>query len=79
MEYDPGETLLQAIADELAKKAMDCNPQNVANSVWALGVLGALSNHCRAQIKIAQCQGFEWCLLKQGLCPYTNQPQPCSW
>ncbi|KAK9861764.1 hypothetical protein WJX84_008936 [Apatococcus fuscideae] len=40
MEYDPGETLLQAIADELAKKAMDCNPQNVANSIWALGVLG---------------------------------------
>lgn len=40
MEYDPGQTLLQAIADELAKKAADCNPQNVANSVWAFGSLG---------------------------------------
>ena len=40
MEYDPGQTLLQAIADELAKKAADCNPQNVANSVWAFGSFG---------------------------------------
>lgn len=40
MEYDPGQTLLQAIGDELAKKAEDCNPQNVANSVWGFGSLG---------------------------------------
>ncbi len=44
MEYDPGAQLLQAIADDLAKKSMDCNPQNVANSVWAFGVLGTNIN-----------------------------------
>ncbi|KAK9864416.1 hypothetical protein WJX84_005546 [Apatococcus fuscideae] len=32
MEYDPGQQLLQEVADELATKAASCNPQNVANS-----------------------------------------------
>ncbi|KAK9842858.1 hypothetical protein WJX74_003528 [Apatococcus lobatus] len=40
MEYDPGQQLLQEVADELATKAASCNPQNVANSVWAFGSLG---------------------------------------
>ena len=44
MEYDPGQQLLQALADDLAKKAMECNPQNVANAVWSFGVLGVVGS-----------------------------------
>ena len=65
MDYDPGQQLLQDIADELATKASDCNPQNVANSVWAFGSLGEGS--CKLQLCIpvkcsSTCPEIVWAI-----------------
>ncbi|KAK9818101.1 hypothetical protein WJX72_007196 [[Myrmecia] bisecta] len=40
LDCDPGQDMLSTLADAMARRAGECNPQEVSNTVWAFAKLG---------------------------------------
>ncbi len=39
LQLDPGPAFLRAVANAMAERASNCNPQEISNTVWAFAKL----------------------------------------